>query len=112
MYCFFITGLIYEETRGVLKVFLENVIRDAVTYCEHGQFQIFSIHLSRMLYFTIFQQNERPSPLWMSSMPSNAKAALFTVSVAKSKGSSEADRNNLSQTALFRATNRQTRKYD
>ena len=27
-----ISGLIYEETRGVLKVFLENVIRDAVTY--------------------------------------------------------------------------------
>merc|ERR1711862_21464 len=26
-----ISGLIYEETRGVLKVFLENVIRDAVT---------------------------------------------------------------------------------
>ncbi|KAG8429163.1 hypothetical protein GDO86_018166 [Hymenochirus boettgeri] len=24
-----ISGLIYEETRGVLKVFLENVIRDA-----------------------------------------------------------------------------------
>ena len=50
MSCFFITGLIYEETRGVLKVFLENVIRDAVTYCEHGQFQIFSIHLSPMCY--------------------------------------------------------------
>ena len=30
-----ISGLIYEETRGVLKVFLENVIRDAVTYTEH-----------------------------------------------------------------------------
>ena len=30
-------GLIYEETRGVLKVFLENVIRDAVTYCEHAK---------------------------------------------------------------------------
>ena len=29
-----ISGLIYEETRGVLKVFLENVIRDAVTYTE------------------------------------------------------------------------------
>ncbi|GCB78961.1 histone H4-like [Scyliorhinus torazame] len=28
------SGLIYEETRGVLKVFLENVIRDAVTYTE------------------------------------------------------------------------------
>ncbi|CAH3182154.1 unnamed protein product, partial [Porites lobata] len=30
-----ISGLIYEKTRGVLKVFLENVIRDAVTYTEH-----------------------------------------------------------------------------
>uniref|UniRef100_UPI00398EBFC8 histone H4 type VIII-like n=1 Tax=Pristiophorus japonicus TaxID=55135 RepID=UPI00398EBFC8 len=30
-----ISGLIYEETRGVLKVFLENVIRDVVTYTEH-----------------------------------------------------------------------------
>ena len=29
-----ISGLIYEETRGVLKVFLENVIRDSVTYTE------------------------------------------------------------------------------
>ena len=32
-----ISGLIYEETRGVLKVFLENVIRDAVTYTETCQ---------------------------------------------------------------------------
>ncbi|EDX05740.1 GD21638 [Drosophila simulans] len=31
-----IYGLIYEETRGVLKVFLENVIR-AVTYTEHAK---------------------------------------------------------------------------
>ncbi|XP_061168695.1 uncharacterized protein LOC133177827 [Saccostrea echinata] len=31
-----ISGLIYEETRGVHKVFLENVIRDAVTYTEHA----------------------------------------------------------------------------
>jgi histone H4 len=30
-----ISGLIYEETRGVLKIFLENVIRDSVTYTEH-----------------------------------------------------------------------------
>ena len=29
--------LIYEETRGVLKVFLDNDIRDAVTYCEHAK---------------------------------------------------------------------------
>eukprot|EP00966_Prymnesium_polylepis_P152292 3517614-Prymnesium_polylepis.2 len=32
-----ISGLIYEETRGVLKVFLENVLRDAVTYTEHAR---------------------------------------------------------------------------
>jgi histone H4 len=32
-----ISGLIYEETRGVLKVFLENVIRHAVTYTEHDK---------------------------------------------------------------------------
>ncbi|EOD24765.1 hypothetical protein EMIHUDRAFT_443819 [Emiliania huxleyi CCMP1516] len=31
------SGLIYEETRGVLKVFLENVIRDAITYTEHAR---------------------------------------------------------------------------
>ena len=30
-----ISGLIYEETRGVLKVFLENVIGDDVTYTEY-----------------------------------------------------------------------------
>jgi histone H4 len=32
-----IGGLIYEETRGVLKAFLENIIRDAVTYTEHAR---------------------------------------------------------------------------
>jgi len=32
-----ISGLIYEETRGVLKVFLENMVRDAVTYTEHAR---------------------------------------------------------------------------
>ena len=32
-----ISGLIYEETRGVLKVFLEAVIRDSVTYTEHAR---------------------------------------------------------------------------
>ncbi|XP_059223270.1 histone H4 [Stomoxys calcitrans] len=30
-----ISGWIYEETRVVLKVLLENVIRDAFTYTEH-----------------------------------------------------------------------------
>ena len=32
-----LSGLIYEESRGVLKVFLENVIRDNVTYTEHSR---------------------------------------------------------------------------
>ena len=32
-----ISGLIYEETRGVLKSFLEAVDRDAVTYTEHAR---------------------------------------------------------------------------
>jgi histone H3/H4 len=35
--CCFSSGLIYEETRGILKVFLENVIRGAVSYTEHAK---------------------------------------------------------------------------
>ena len=32
-----ISTLIHDETRGVLKVFLENVLRDAITYTEHAK---------------------------------------------------------------------------
>ena len=32
-----ISGMIYKETRDVLKVFLKNVIRDAVTYTEQAK---------------------------------------------------------------------------
>ena len=32
-----ISGNIYDETRNVLKSFLESVIRDAVTYTEHAR---------------------------------------------------------------------------
>jgi histone H4 len=32
-----VATVIYEETRGVLKSFLESVIRDAVTYTEHAK---------------------------------------------------------------------------
>ncbi len=32
-----ISGMMYEETRAVLKTFLENVIRDSVTYTEHAR---------------------------------------------------------------------------
>ena len=32
-----ISGLMYEETRAVLKTFLENVVKDSVTYTEHAR---------------------------------------------------------------------------
>ncbi|XP_074208975.1 LOW QUALITY PROTEIN: histone H4-like [Camelus bactrianus] len=32
-----ISGLIYEETHGVLKVLLENVVQVAVTYTKHAK---------------------------------------------------------------------------
>ncbi len=32
-----ISGLIYGEIRGVLKIFLQNIIRDAVVYTEHAK---------------------------------------------------------------------------
>ena len=32
-----ISSLIYDEARGVLRSFLENVIRDSVTYTEHAR---------------------------------------------------------------------------
>jgi histone H4 len=32
-----ISSFIYEDTRNVLKNFLENVVRDAVTYTEHAR---------------------------------------------------------------------------
>lgn len=32
-----INGLMYEETRTVLRAFLENLIRESVTYTEHAR---------------------------------------------------------------------------
>ena len=32
-----ISGLIYEETRGVLKVFLESIMHDAVAFMDHAR---------------------------------------------------------------------------
>ncbi|KAL7489288.1 hypothetical protein ACHAW6_014913 [Cyclotella cf. meneghiniana] len=34
-----ISGLIYEEVRAILKVFLENIIEDAVIYTEYSRRQ-------------------------------------------------------------------------
>jgi histone H4 len=32
-----LSGLVYEETREVLKDFMTNVIRDAISYTEHAR---------------------------------------------------------------------------
>ncbi|KAK2943092.1 putative Histone H4 [Blattamonas nauphoetae] len=32
-----ISNLIYDETRVILKMFLESIVRDAVTYTEHAR---------------------------------------------------------------------------
>lgn len=32
-----ISGLVYEEIRSVLKIFLENIVRDGITYMEHAR---------------------------------------------------------------------------
>ena len=32
-----ISGLMYEETRGVLKTFLGAIVKDSVTFCEHAR---------------------------------------------------------------------------
>lgn len=32
-----ISGKVYDETRKVLRTFLNSAVRDAVTFCEHGK---------------------------------------------------------------------------
>ena len=34
-----ISGIMYEEVRGILKSFVEGVVRDSVTYTEHSKRQ-------------------------------------------------------------------------
>ena len=41
-----ILGLNYEETNGVMKVFFENIIRDAVTYTVHAKHSTLCTHSS------------------------------------------------------------------
>ena len=52
-----ISGLIYEEARGVLKIFLEKVFRDLVTYTE--------------------QPRGRPSPPWTVWSPARGREAAL-----------------------------------
>lgn len=45
-----IAGGVYEETRGVLKIFLEHIVRDAVLYTEHaGRKTVTSMDVVRAL---------------------------------------------------------------
>ena len=39
-----ISGLLYEEVRGVLKSFVEGVVRDAIAYTEHSKRRTVSAH--------------------------------------------------------------------
>ena len=73
-----ISGLIYEETRGVLKIFLENVRRITVSSYFLTQWSIRSF---ATLKHTLSTRRGRPSPLSMSSTLLSGQDALSTVSV-------------------------------
>ncbi|KAI5408814.1 hypothetical protein KIW84_054595 [Lathyrus oleraceus] len=72
-----ISGLIYEETRGVLKIFLENVIRDAVTYTEHARRKTVTamdvVYALKRQGRTLYGFGGRLSPPWMLFMLSRDK---------------------------------------
>jgi histone H4 len=98
-----ISGLIYEETRSVLKVFLENVVKDAVTYTEHARRyetdlirpRAFRSRASAPLFILSLGSHhptsmadphscsERLLLLWMSFMLLSVRVVLCTVSVDK-----------------------------
>lgn len=78
-----ISAMIYEETRGVLKTFLEGVIRDAVTYTEHAKRKTVT---SLDVVYALKRQGRKfhLSILQLSASSSNISSqALSTVSVVK-----------------------------
>ena len=66
------------QTRGVLKVFLEGVIRDAVTYTEHAKRKTVT---SLDVVYALKRQVLSPTPVGGSY--SLRRAALSTVSVGR-----------------------------
>ncbi|CAL1702789.1 unnamed protein product [Somion occarium] len=78
-----ISGLIYEETRGVLKIFLENVIRDSVRPMSEKSLCQFRTNSLTCRSPTRNMPRGRPSPLSMWFMPSSVPAVPSTVSVPK-----------------------------
>lgn len=64
-------AVIYEETRGVLKTFLEGVIRDAVTYTEHAKRKtvtsldvVYALKRQGRQYFSIYSPHAPPLTLF------------------------------------------------
>ena len=72
--------MIYEETRGVLKTFLEGVIRDAVTYTEHAKRK--TVTSLDVVYALKRQGREYPSTTILLPL-ANISKVPFTVSVVK-----------------------------
>ncbi|KPI39415.1 Histone H4.2 [Cyphellophora attinorum] len=76
-----ISAMIYEETRGVLKSFLESVIRDAVTYTEHAKRKtVTSLDVVYAL------KASSVSFLWFAQLANccrSVRVGPFTVSVVK-----------------------------
>ncbi|XP_022382829.1 uncharacterized protein LOC111162609 [Enhydra lutris kenyoni] len=77
-----ISGLIYEETRGVLKVFLENVIRDAVTYTEHAKRKT----VTAMDVVYALKRQGRRSPAAVTVRDGRSKMARTKQTARKSTG--------------------------
>jgi len=76
-----ISAMIYEETRGVLKSFLESVIRDAVTYTEHAKRKtVTSLDVSS---FSTPDNLSTADHCLRWSTHSSDKDALYTVSVVE-----------------------------
>ncbi|XP_029351510.1 histone H3-like [Echeneis naucrates] len=79
-----ISGLIYEETRGVLKVFLENVIRDAVTYTEHAKRK--TVTAMDVVYALKRQGRVRCAAVHVSSLKEQTNMARTKQTARKSTG--------------------------
>ncbi|XP_063886282.1 uncharacterized protein LOC135114303 [Scylla paramamosain] len=77
-----ISCLIYEETRGVLKVFLENVIRDAVTYTEHAKRKT----VTAMDVVYALKRQGRRAPLSLHILQSRQSMARTKQTARKSTG--------------------------
>ncbi|XP_043306718.1 uncharacterized protein LOC122697475 [Cervus elaphus] len=89
-----ISGLIYEETRGVLKVFLENVIRDAVTYTEHAKRK--TVTAMDVVYALKRQGRKSPEDLVLTS---NAFVMARTKQTARKSTGGKAPRKQLATKA-------------